>query len=267
MQDYFQDAHPSSPSASAIHASSPEQLVDKALYALEKAGVQLIEWKSLLYRRMGVPVILKNFQYLVPDEQLECASTILEEGEGLPLSIPPPLLLKTGGDFYAKAMMHRVSQYTSVAQAQHLMLYPASLAAYAHTELELKPRLTPLAHPNCENILVPSPPAVYASLLRMMRSYPRYSPTRKTLESDLSELIGYNLYGLEDGFVDCDDEELCENLQVDRRVGDAIAVVRAWRQTSELRDEDNWIAETLEDIVSGRRDIEDVPWAAPPARL
>lgn len=59
MQDYFQDAHPSSPSASAIHASSPEQLVDKALYALEKAGVQLIEWKSLLYRRMGVPVILK----------------------------------------------------------------------------------------------------------------------------------------------------------------------------------------------------------------
>ncbi len=59
MQDYFQDAHPSSPSASTVHASSPEQLVDKALHALEKAGVQLIEWKSLLYRRMGVTVILK----------------------------------------------------------------------------------------------------------------------------------------------------------------------------------------------------------------
>lgn len=58
-QDYFQDAPPSSPSASTVHASSPEQLVDKALHALEKAGVQLIEWKSLLYRRMGVPVILK----------------------------------------------------------------------------------------------------------------------------------------------------------------------------------------------------------------
>ncbi len=210
---------------------------------------------------------LQNFQYLVPDDQLARASTILEENEGLPLSIPPRLLLRTGGDFYAKAKMHRVSQYASVAQAQHLMLYPASLASYADAELELKPRLTALAHPSCEKVFVPSPPAVYSSLLRMMRSYPRYNPTRKTLESDLSELIGYNLYGLEDGYVDCDDEELCEKLEVDRRVEDAVRAVSAWRRDGELRDEDGWIAEALEDIVSGKGDIENVPWADPRAKL
>ena len=55
----FQNARPQSPSASNVYEFSPEDLVDKALRALQEAGVQLIEWKTLLYRRMGVPVILK----------------------------------------------------------------------------------------------------------------------------------------------------------------------------------------------------------------
>ena len=46
-------------SVSYIYELSPEELVDKALKALQNAGVQLIEWKSLLYRRMGVPLIIK----------------------------------------------------------------------------------------------------------------------------------------------------------------------------------------------------------------
>ncbi|OJT01780.1 hypothetical protein TRAPUB_7836 [Trametes pubescens] len=58
-RDHFQEAHPNAPSASDIYASSPEQLVDKALHALQEAGVQLIEWKTLLFRRMGVPVFFK----------------------------------------------------------------------------------------------------------------------------------------------------------------------------------------------------------------
>ena len=32
--------------------------------------------------------------------------------------------------------------------------------------------------------------------------------TRGMLETDLSELIGYHLYGLQDGYVNIDDEEL-----------------------------------------------------------
>ena len=41
-------------------------------------------------------------------------------------------------------------------------------------------------------------------------------------ETNLSELIGYHLYGLQDGYVNIDDEELCEALEVDLRVADAV---------------------------------------------
>ncbi|KAI0775014.1 hypothetical protein BD413DRAFT_603049 [Trametes elegans] len=245
-----------------IYDDSPEELVGKALKALQEAGIQLIEWKTLLYRRMGVPVIVKDYHYLVPDESLTVASRVLEEDQGLARTIPPPLLLKTGGDFYARANPHRLTQYTSMARAQHLVLYPASLASYAPSELEPKPPLTAPSHSLCEDVLVPSPPAVYASILRMMRSYSKYAPTRIMLESDLSELIGYNLYGLEGGFVDVDDEELCEELAVDRRVEDAVSTVKEWRSAGQLgEDSEEWIADALVDIVAGKRTVEDVPWA------
>lgn len=163
--------------------------------------------------------------------------------------------------------MYRLTRETSAGFAQHLNLYPASLASFADSELESQPRLTALSKPLCETLLVPTPPAVYASLLRMMRSYPRYSPTRVTLESDLSELIGYNLYQLMDGYVDTDDEELCEELEVDQRVEDAVRTVQEWRRDGRVRDEDEWIAEVLEDVVSGKRDIEDIPWATEQSKL
>lgn len=37
----------------------PEALVDIALERLSAAGVQLIEWRALLYRRLNVPIIAK----------------------------------------------------------------------------------------------------------------------------------------------------------------------------------------------------------------
>lgn len=204
---------------------------------------------------------LKNFHYLVPDAEFARASKILEEDEGLLLSIPPRLLLWAGGDFYSKAKMHRVTLDTSLAFAQHLVLYPASFPAYLPSELERKPRTTALVHPLCATVLVPSPPAVYAGILRMMRSYTLCDPARKTLESDLSELIGYNLYELMDGYVHDGDEE---RLEVGRRVADAVRVVQGWQRNGELRDEDGWIAEALEDVVSGKLDMGDIPWAEEP---
>ncbi|KAI0648911.1 hypothetical protein C8Q79DRAFT_887884, partial [Trametes meyenii] len=265
----FQDALPLAPSTSNIYEFSPEELVDKALHALQEAGIQLIEWKSLLHRRMGVPVIIKDYHYLVADEHLELAEKIVAHDVGLPLSLPPSLLLNTGGDFYAKARLYRLTRYTSVAQAQHLALYPASIASFAPTDLTLWPRLTSLSHPLCAKLLVPSQPAVYASILRMMRKYTRFAPTRVMLESDLSELVGYNLYGLQDGYVDTDDDELCEELEVDRRVEDAVRTVQEWRATNQLPDgsdgdsdgDGGWLANALVDIVSGKRTVEDVPWA------
>ncbi|KAI0349715.1 hypothetical protein OH77DRAFT_1414481, partial [Trametes cingulata] len=261
----YRNARPYAASTTNLHDLSPEELVNMALTALQQAGIELVEWKTLLYRRMGVPLVVKDFHYLVPDEQLPLASRLIEEDQGLPRSVPPPLLLKTGGDFYAKASMYRVTRSTSVALAQHLVLYPASIAAFSPSDLEPQPRCLPgavsLPDAVSETILVPKEPAVYASILRMMRSYPRYDPTRITLESDLSELIGYNLYGLEGGYLDVDDEDLCEELEVDRRIEDAVHKVEMWRMTNQLGDDEGWIADDLADVVSGRQTVEDIPWA------
>ena len=42
-----------------VFESSPEELVDIALSRLQAAGIQLIEWMALLYRRMDVPIIIR----------------------------------------------------------------------------------------------------------------------------------------------------------------------------------------------------------------
>ncbi|KAI1791229.1 hypothetical protein LXA43DRAFT_973244 [Ganoderma leucocontextum] len=243
-----------------IYAYPPEELVDKALKTLQDAGVELIEWLSLLHSRMNVPVIIKNFHYLVPDEQLDIASKLLAESEGLPRSQLPSLLVDTGGDFYTKSRMYRVRRYTSLGFAQHLVLYPASFAAYSPLDLSPAPRTTSLAKPLCKTVLVPSQPAVYASLLRTMREYSRFDSERIRMETQLSQLIDYNLYGLDCGYVDTDDDELCEELELDRRVADATRLVEEWRRTGALRDDDGCIGDTLVKVVSGRWTVEDIPW-------
>ncbi|OCH91387.1 hypothetical protein OBBRIDRAFT_728815 [Obba rivulosa] len=242
------------------HEFTPEELVDRALHTLQQAGMELIEWKSLLYRRMGVPVIIKDYHYLVPDEVLSEASEILLN-QGLPRSSPPTLLTKTGGDFYTKGVMHRLTRSTSLADAQHLVIFPYSLASYAPYELSPAPRLSSLSSPLCTTVLVPRPSAVYASILRMMVSYPRWSPTRTVLGSDLSELIGYNLYDLQDGYVDADDEELCEELGIDHRVEEAVEMARQWGRAGEWRPEEEWMGDALAAVIGGQGNEEFLPWA------
>ena len=43
--------------ATALFDHDPMELVDMALHQLQSGGVQPVEWRSRLYRRMGVPVI------------------------------------------------------------------------------------------------------------------------------------------------------------------------------------------------------------------
>ncbi|KAI1797428.1 hypothetical protein LXA43DRAFT_877825 [Ganoderma leucocontextum] len=250
--------YPPKADTAIINEYSPEELVDKALKTLQDAGIQLIEWLSLLHRRMNVPVIIKDFHYLVPDEQLDIASELLARVGYLPRSRPPPFLVRTGGDFYTKARMFRVTQYTSLALAQHLVLYPASLAAYSPLDLSPAPRTTSLSQPLCKTVLVPSQAAVYSSILRSMQRYSRFDSARIFLQSDLSQLVDYNLYGLDCGYIDTDDDELCEELEVDRRVKDATSLVEEWRCTGALRDQA--IGDALVNVVSGRWTVEDVPW-------
>ncbi len=57
--DHFSNMYPPEADTASIYQLSPEQLIDKALKTLQDAGIQLIEWLSLLHRRMNVPVIIK----------------------------------------------------------------------------------------------------------------------------------------------------------------------------------------------------------------
>jgi hypothetical protein len=254
------EAHPKhTPIASK--KASPEELVDMALHRLQVAGFELIEWRAPLYRRMGVPVILMHHSYLIEDEKLDRASKLLA-GLGLPISAPHDLLLKTDGDFHAKARLHRLTHSQQLGSVQYLMLYPLSFASFARSELITAPRITSLLSPRCETILHPSPIAVFASILRMMLRYPRCCPTRSTLETDLSELIGYHLYDLQDGYVNIDDEELCEALEVDRRVDDAVQTVKSWGWDRKWREGEDWMGDALVRVVQGSADLDWLPWAS-----
>lgn len=95
-----------------------------------------------------------------------------------------------------------------------------------------------------------------------MSKYPLYSSTRNTLESDLSELIGYNLYDLQGGYVDVDDEELCEELHVDQRIRDATRTVQDWGCNNEWREGEEWIGDALIALVEGTADSDFLPWGS-----
>ena len=57
--DHFANLLPLKVDPSPNWEYSPEELVDKSLKALQATGIQLTEFLSILYRRMGVPVIIK----------------------------------------------------------------------------------------------------------------------------------------------------------------------------------------------------------------
>jgi hypothetical protein len=181
---------------------------------------------------------------------------------GLPLTPPPPLSLKTNGDFFSKPHLHRITLSTALSSVQFLMLYPRSFPAFIPSEPISAPPLTSLTSPQCHTILHPAQAAVYASILRIMLAYPRYCSTWRVLNSDLSELIGYNLYDLQIGYVDIDDEELCQELEVDWRVDvDALQTVKG---DGKRRDGEEWMGDALAAVVKGWGEIDYLPWAPPP---
>lgn len=96
----------------------------------------------------------------------------------------------------------------------------------------------------------------------MMLRYPRRNPTRGTLETDLSELIGYHLYHLAGGYVDIDDEEKCEELGVDMRIDDAVQTVESWGWDRQWREGEEWMGDALASVVKGSADLDCLPWAS-----
>lgn len=195
----------------------------------------------------------------MPDEQLDQASVLLSL-MGLPFSPPSKLLLMTEGDFQAKARFHRITLWTSPSFVQHLALYPQSFSTLDDSELEEKP---PSHHSTtsslCKSILVPSRPAVYASIIRLLLSYPQYCATTTVLRSDLSELIGYDILGLEDGYLDPNDEEALVAIGLEQRLAHAAQVVLRWGTDGVWRPGEEWIGHALGAVVAGTGSIEYLP--------
>ncbi|KAH9946611.1 hypothetical protein B0H21DRAFT_399582 [Amylocystis lapponica] len=245
----------------SIFDQAPLDLVDLALATLQSAGVEPVEWRSLLYRRMGVPVLLKNFHVVLPDGDLDAASHILAD-LGLSLSPHTKLLSLSEGDFHTKGAHHRLTRFTSPASAQHLILYPASFASLVLSALHA-PRgcifslsILDVPDPRCKALHVPSPPTVYAALFRTMHHYPRQCATRSTLNSELSELVGYHLLYLADGFVAAEDDAEWEGLGMDRRLTAAATQVRSWI----WEEGEEWYGDALEAVVLGTGEIDYLPW-------
>ncbi|KAF9530516.1 hypothetical protein CPB83DRAFT_850459 [Crepidotus variabilis] len=234
----------------------PVEVVDMALERLQKAGVELIEWRAQLYRRMQVPIVVRDYSYLVSDDILDKATEILLD-MGLPPTNTSKVLLRAEGDFQTKAHKYRITRATSPGFIQNLALYPISFSTLSWSEVEKQPLYN---SPRCASILVPTPHALYASLIRMMLRYPRLCSTATLLHSDLSELVGYHLLNLQDGFVDPLDVGEWETKGVEESLALAAQKVRSWNADQVWRPGEEWIGDALYAVVEGPGDIEYLPW-------
>ncbi|TEB34231.1 hypothetical protein FA13DRAFT_1729739, partial [Coprinellus micaceus] len=218
-----------------VFERSPEELVDVALSRLRAAGIQLIEWMALLYRRMDVPIIIRDYSYVVPDEDLPRASRILSD-IGLPLAPHSNLLSEAEGDIHTKATPHRLARPFKSAILPYFALYPASFVSFKPEELYTSTPIHRRSSTPTIKVLIPRPSAVYGWLFRTMLLYPKYCSVRTILQSDLSELVDYHLQ-VQEGFVDPDkNPELWEELDMPKRTIEALDVISQWTRNNEWRE-------------------------------
>ncbi|KAJ6457042.1 hypothetical protein C8R47DRAFT_995986, partial [Mycena vitilis] len=209
----------------------------------------LIVWGALLDCHIGLPRVVKNFTFLVPDDQLDLASATLTDMH-LPLVQPQRLQVRTRGDFALKGYLHRVSVSVSPGSMQCLHLVPSSFPSY--TADELQP-----ADVEGVPVLVPRPSAVYACIVRMMHKYDRHWPEQRKLQSDLELLVNHHLLGIEKVPVD---EEGMEALGLEKRVETAEETVRAWGRAGEWREGEEWVENALVGIFTNEVDIGRLPF-------
>ncbi|KAJ7063673.1 hypothetical protein C8F01DRAFT_985247 [Mycena amicta] len=238
----------------SILDNDPVEVVDIALSRLQAVDVKLIEWQDLVYRRMNVPAITTNFCYLVPDSLVAQASKVLTD-LGLPFLTPTQFEMSVYGDLAVRGYSHRITQSTSSALVQRIILYPQSFSTLADCELETRPPIHTTS-PRCSTILVPTASAVYASILRLMLQYNQFDPMMYELRSQLSQLIGYHLLGLSGGYVEDED---WERLDVDGRISDAVHLVRSWGVDQVWRDGEEWMGDALAEVVRTGH-IENLPY-------
>ena len=90
----------------------------------------------------------------------------------------------------------------------------------------------------------------------MLLSYPKNCATTKVLRSNLSELIGYDLLELEDGYLDTNDDEAVVAIGLAQRLVDATQVVLQWGIDGVWRPGEEWIGDALGAVVAGTGSIE-----------
>ncbi|KAJ7221700.1 hypothetical protein GGX14DRAFT_430698 [Mycena pura] len=236
----------SSTETSTLLDYEADEIVDIALSRLQEIGVELIEWRELVYGRMDVPLVFQDYSYLVPDKCVAEVSAALTE-LGLPRTPPTKFNISVYGELETQGHFHRITRKTGPT-SQHIGIYPRSFAAFADSELEEKPPMHK-EFSRCSPILVPTPPAVYASILRLMLRYRKGQAEMFELRSDLSELIGYHLYRLEDGYIDAYNDEVWEGMNMDQRVSDAIQLVRSWSADGLWRTGEEWMGDALAEYV------------------
>ncbi|KAG7443083.1 uncharacterized protein BT62DRAFT_935405 [Guyanagaster necrorhizus] len=193
---------------------------------------------------MNVPLVPFNFSYIVPDDKLQEASEVLTS-IGLPLSVPHPIYLSTGGDLFAKALLHRITLSANLGPARFILLYPSSFYPFRPSELESVNQplfgLDFLSVP----LNVPTTSATYASLVRTAAVYERNNDTRKTLLSELAQLALYNLYDGDYGKYSGDEDDDEES---EREIQQAVAVVH-----------EEWIGDALAEVVATAA-YDTLPW-------
>ncbi|THU96255.1 hypothetical protein K435DRAFT_858749 [Dendrothele bispora CBS 962.96] len=243
-----------------LSAKSPEELVYLAVKKLTFINVELINFRTTLYKEMNVPLMIIDYTYLVPDEFLLDASCALLE-LGLPIDQPASFVFGKEGDFMKLGKIHRITRSSLPGKVRYLILLPSSFASFAPEELHKIPVYPPKALHDHEPVYIssPRPSAVYAFLFRALARYPRAAHTRHELLSDLAELIRYDMYKMmcfnEEG-EDSDDYDP----QDDPVIQDALERMREWSRAGEWRKGEEWIGDCLGAVVEGKGRVGLVPW-------
>ncbi|KAL9099709.1 MAG: hypothetical protein Q9163_004831 [Psora crenata] len=134
-------------------------------------GIPLIVWGDQVLKSHGYPVVTSVYDFIIPDSQLDHASTILRNA-GFP-TVEPNLALKCAGIFGKAGYLH-VSVYDRKRWPIRLHLLPESLVHLSIHDTES----VPSPFDQTRTLYRPKLPEHCVSLLRCLEDYPLRSRDR-----------------------------------------------------------------------------------------
>ncbi|KAF4987460.1 hypothetical protein FGRMN_10363 [Fusarium graminum] len=162
----------------------PSQPMFLVLRRLQESRITLVEWETPLLQRLGYPLPDRpDLIFLIPDEQMQTARYIIQQA-GLQHNRRTPITLSEHSGMG--------TCYTSPEYDGILALVPLSW-----TGIELR-ELTPIENPAQPCCLWTVPiPAFCAAYLRIIANEgPRNETMSMIAIGDLSNVVGYTLFGM-----------------------------------------------------------------------